>query len=148
MRKRPASPRQVFGPFKPTPYGRTLLPALTGLLSAAAALQREMSARGMSIDALPGAEQVEQFLDSSPAGQAVLDVGRIISDIEIRDASGGTVGFETIGFLDMATLSQFGNHPNAATRRSASLQSSHVMVSATLAPRQTPGPTSQRVVIT
>ena len=146
LRKNPANPRQVFGPFRPTEYGRTLLPQLTGILAAGAALKEEMEARGMSEDSLASAEEVGQFLDQSPAGQRVMDVGRIISDMELRDHTGAQVPFQSIGFLDLASLAQLAIHPAPNVRPPA--PAFQVMVSATLSPRRHWGVQARRIEIT
>ena len=147
MRKSAERPRQVYGPFRPTAYGRTLLPQLTGVLSAGAALKQELSAKGMSEDSLADASAVEDFLETSPAGQRMLDVGRIIADIELRDPAGVAAPFETIGFLDLAGLRSWSGHPSAPVPGGLASGDSHVLVSATLANRSS-GRMSQRIAIT
>jgi hypothetical protein len=152
MRKNPTAPRQIMGQFRPTAYGRTLLPPLTGLLSAAAALKREMSVHGISEEALPEATALAQFLENSPAGQRMADVGRIIADLELRDPSGAPVAFETIGFLDTAALQslarELGRRTADPSRRASPDLASVILVSATLAPQKSATLSTRRIEIT
>jgi hypothetical protein len=103
-RKNPREPRHIAGVFLPTDYGRRLLPRVTGLLAAASALKEEMAASGMSEDAIQNGERMAEFLGNSPAGQTLIDGGRVLSDVQLRDSSGTQLEFTTIAFVDIEEL--------------------------------------------
>jgi hypothetical protein len=96
-------PPQYAGAFRPTDYGRALFPRLTGMLSAASGLKDHLQARGLSEDEMSSG-QVAQLLDTTPEGQKVLDIGRTLSEVELRDPEGRVLEFKQIAFIDLAEL--------------------------------------------
>jgi hypothetical protein len=96
-------PPQYAGVFRPTEYGRAVFPRLTGILTAAAGLKAELEARGLSDDEMT-AEQVEDLLDNTRAGNRVLDIGKALSEVELRDPGGAVREFKQIAFIDLAEL--------------------------------------------
>ena len=151
LQKNPQVPRQLVGVFRPTAYGRRLLPRLTGLLAAAAELKAEMTKRGLSEESLPEGA-AEELIESTPAGQSLVDVGRVLSEVELRNAAGVTLTFQSIGFTDLGQLRsmarKLGCAKAAADLEYSPLEPSQVLVSATLAPRQHTFIRASRVEVT
>jgi hypothetical protein len=96
-------PRQRGGIFWPTAHGLQVFPRLTGMLTAAHALKMHLDANGLSVDALPRRE-VEELFETTPAGQKVIDIGRMLSDVEVRAPDGKRVEFASIAFSDVLEL--------------------------------------------
>ena len=96
-------PPQYAGVFRPTEYGRAVFPRLTGILTAAAGLKDELEARGLSDDEMT-AEQVADLLDNTRHGDRVLDIGKALSEVELRDPGGRVCEFKQIAFIDLAEL--------------------------------------------
>src|SRR5690349_13078310 len=93
------SKRQRAGVFKPTPYGLDIFPRLTGILSAGHALETHLRENGLSLDGMEKAE-IEQLFDTNPAGQKIIDIGRMLSEVEIEAPNGERKEFEQIAFID------------------------------------------------
>ena len=96
-------PPQYAGEFRPTDYGRAVFPRLTGILTAASGLKDELEARGLSGDEM-SPEQVANLLDNTRAGNKVLDIGKALSEVELRDPEGRTLEFKQIAFIDLSEL--------------------------------------------
>jgi hypothetical protein len=100
MEERPNGRRHRAGAFRPTAYGLEIFPRLTGILSAGHALKMHLDANGLSPDTMD-AREIEAVMDSTPAGQKILDIGRTLCDVEMRGPSGGKLEFESIAFTDL-----------------------------------------------
>lgn len=98
-------PGQRSGVFRPTQYGRRVFPLISGILTAAADLKDELDLRGVSPDDMP-AREIEELLDSTPSGRKVVDIGRNLSEIEVRDPAGAVLELKSITFIDLAELSR------------------------------------------
>jgi hypothetical protein len=96
-------PRQRGGMFRPTEYGLSIFPRLTGILTAMHALKGHIDANGLSADAL-ATDEIEELLDTTPAGQKIIDVGRALSDVEVRGSDGRRLEFTSIAFSDVLEL--------------------------------------------
>ena len=96
-------PPQYAGAFRPTEYGRAVLPRLSGILTAAAGLTEELEARGLSDDEM-SPEQVVDLLDNTRDGNKVLDIGKALSEVELRDPEGRVREFKQIAFIDLTEL--------------------------------------------
>jgi len=96
-------PPQYVGVFRPTEYGRAVFPRLTGILTAASGLKDELEARGVSEDQM-SPEHVANLLDSTPDGNKVLDIGKALSEVELRDPEGRPLEFKQIAFIDLTEL--------------------------------------------
>lgn len=96
-------PRQHFGSFRPTAYGLSLFPRLTGILTAAHAIKANLDAKGVVPDDLEPSE-IEEILDTTPAGQKVVDLGRTLSQVEMRGPDGRRIEFASIAFSDALEL--------------------------------------------
>lgn len=94
-----ASKRQRAGVFRPTPYGLDIFPRLTGILSAGHALETHLRENGLSLDDMERAE-IEHLLDTNPAGQKIIDIGRMLSEVEIQAPNGTRKEFKQIAFID------------------------------------------------
>lgn len=93
------SKRQRAGVFHPTAYGLDIFPRLTGILSAGHALETHLRESGLSLDHMERAE-VEHLFDTNPAGQKIIDIGRMLSEVEIQAPNGDRKEFEQIAFID------------------------------------------------
>ena len=93
------NPRQRGGVFRPTAYGEQVFPRLTGILSAGHALKTHLEANKLSPDELD-ADQIDELLDHTPAGQKVIDIGRMLSEVEVRAPDGKRMDFSSIAFID------------------------------------------------
>jgi hypothetical protein len=91
--------RQRAGVFHATAYGLDIFPRLTGILSAGHELEQYLEANGLSVDDMEKAE-IEHLLDTTPAGQKIIDVGRMLSEVEIHAPNGNRQEFESIAFID------------------------------------------------
>src|SRR5215831_1542566 len=96
-------PRQRGGIFLPTAYGLSIFPRLTGILSAMNAFKDHCDANGISPEDLPNSE-IEELFDTTPAGQKIIDIGRALSDVEVRGPHGGRLEFVSIAFSDLLEL--------------------------------------------
>jgi hypothetical protein len=101
------SKRQRAGVFRPTPYGLDIFPRLTGILSAGHALETHLRENGLSLDDMEKAE-IEHLLDTNPAGQKILDIGRMLSEVEIQAPNGTRKEFEQIAFIDQLEWKRVG----------------------------------------
>ena len=100
LEDRSGNPRQRGGVFWPTPHGLELFPRLTGILTAGMALRAHMKELGLHEDEMDK-DQVIDMLDNTPAGQKILDIGRTLSEVEVRAPDGRRLEFVSIGFNDM-----------------------------------------------
>lgn len=98
-----SNPRQRGGVFWPTPYGVQLFPRLSGMLTAAHALEAHLDANGLSADALETSD-IEVLFETTPAGQKVIDIGRMLSDVEIRAPDGRRLEIASIAFSDLMEI--------------------------------------------
>lgn len=96
-------PGQRGGIFRPTAYGLEVFPRLTGILSAGYALKTHLEANGLSPEALEGGE-IEELLDTTPAGQKIIDIGRMLSEVEMRAPDGRRLEFVSIAFSDLSEI--------------------------------------------
>jgi hypothetical protein len=101
------SKRQRAGVFRPTPYGLDIFPRLTGILSAGHALETHLRENGLSLDDMEKAE-IEHLLDTNPAGQKIIDIGRMLSEVEIQAPNGTRKEFEQIAFIDQLEWKRVG----------------------------------------
>ena len=97
--------RHLAGVFRPTAYGRRIMPQLSGILTAGADLKDEIIERGLSEEDMES-DDVTDLLETSAAGRRVIDIGRTLSEVELRDPEGKPLEFTSIGFMDMAELAR------------------------------------------
>jgi len=96
-------PRQRGGVFRPTAYGLEVFPRLSGILSAGYALKTHLDANGLSAEELERGE-IDELLDTTPAGQRIIDIGRMLSEVEMRAPDGLRLEFASIAFSDVSEI--------------------------------------------
>ena len=97
--------RHLSGIFRPTPYGRRMLPRLCGILTAGFELEEEVLRRGFEPDAAP-VELLEELFATTAAGAHIIDIGRALSEVFLRDPSGVRLQVATMGFIELAELAR------------------------------------------
>lgn len=111
------NPGQRAGAFDPTPHGVRIFPSLTGTLTAMLALGRELEAAGIATDrASP--EELEAAMLASPAGRKMLEVGKALSEVEVRNPGGRALRFSSIAFTDIDELRRLGKSRGGRGRAS------------------------------
>ncbi|HKW49211.1 MAG TPA: hypothetical protein VJN70_17285 [Gemmatimonadaceae bacterium] len=91
------------GIFHPNDYGRRLLPRLCGMLTAGLDLKEELVRRGLPTED-PSPDVVEELFETTEAGAHIIDIGRVLSEVELRDPMGVTLKVSTMAFIDLAEL--------------------------------------------
>ena len=91
------------GVFHPTDLGQRLLPRLCGILTAGFDLKEELVRRGLPTED-PPQEIIDELFETTEAGAHILDIGRVLSEVELRDPDGVTLKVSTIAFIDFAEL--------------------------------------------
>jgi len=97
------NPGQHGGVFWPTAHGLTIFPRLTGILSAGHALKMYLDERGLSEDTMKK-EEVEELFETTEAGRKIIDIGRMLSDVELRSPNGARLPFKSIAFTDLVEI--------------------------------------------
>jgi hypothetical protein len=92
-------PRQRGGVFWPTTYGLQVFPRLVGMLSATHALRTHVEANGLCPDDV-GPRDIDRLLETTPAGRKILDIGRMLSGVEMRAPDDRRVEFDSIAFSE------------------------------------------------
>lgn len=95
--------RHLAGIFRPTAYGRRMLPRLCGIMTAGFALKEELVRRGVDPDDAPP-ELMEHLFESTAAGAHILDLGRALSEVCLRDPGGVKLRVASMGFMDLSEL--------------------------------------------
>ena len=95
--------RHLAGIFRPTPYGRRLLPRLCGIMTAGFEFKEELLRRGVDPEEAPP-DLLEQLCATTPSGTYMLDLGRALTEIVLRDPSGVRLKIASIAFIDLAEL--------------------------------------------
>jgi hypothetical protein len=103
LESNPERRQQIAGVFRPTAYGLQIFPRLTGILSAGHALKSHLDANGLDPDNMAG-DQIEELLDGTPAGRKIIDIGRTLSEVELRGPDDTRLEFASIGFTDIVEL--------------------------------------------
>ena len=93
------NPGQRGGTFRPTAYGLEVFPRLSGILSAGHALKTHLDANGLDPDELER-DEIDELLENTPAGQQIIDIGRMLSDVEVQAPDGRRLEFASIAFSD------------------------------------------------
>jgi hypothetical protein len=92
-------PGQRGGVFRPTAYGVEIFPRLSGTLTAMHGIRTHLEAKGIAPEDARG-DQLEELFDSTPAGRKFLDIGRMLSEVEVRAPDGRRMEFASIAFSD------------------------------------------------
>ena len=95
--------RHLAGIFRPTAYGRRILPRLCGIMTAGFALKEELVRRGVDPEDAPP-EMMEHLFETTAAGAHVLDLGRALTEVCVRDPGGVKLKIASIGFMDLNEL--------------------------------------------
>jgi hypothetical protein len=95
--------RHLAGAFRPTPYGRLLLPRLCGMLTAGFELKEELARRGAAADDAPP-EVIEPLFETTAAGAHVIDIGRVLTQVGLRDPGGVRLKVASMAFIELAEL--------------------------------------------
>jgi hypothetical protein len=119
MKREPGRPRHLSGSFDPTPYGLELFPRLTGILTAGHELKSYLDANGLSADEM-SREEIEKVFETVPAGQKVIDIGRTLSEVEMRDPDGKRLEFVSIGFSDLLEFTTLAREMDRGKKREPS----------------------------
>ena len=98
-------PRQHGGVFRPTAYGLEVFPRLSGILTAGHALKRHLEANGLSPDEMER-DDLDELFDTTEAGQKIIDIGRMLSEVEMRAPDGLRLEFASIAFSDLLEVQQ------------------------------------------
>ncbi|MFN2567640.1 MAG: hypothetical protein ABR499_21810 [Gemmatimonadaceae bacterium] len=97
------------GVFHPAPSGMTVLPALTAMAPALFGLDDAMKRLPLSDEEIErDTDAAIEAFSQSPEGQRVLAAAEEIADLELRDASGTPVAFESILVTDLHQLAAIG----------------------------------------
>jgi hypothetical protein len=96
------SGRQRAGVFRPTPYGLELFPRMSGMLTASSELREIMRERGLPDD--PDTEAAWELFETTEPGKKIIDIGRVLCDVTVRDRRGVTLPFASISFMDLTEL--------------------------------------------
>jgi hypothetical protein len=97
------TPGQRAGMFHPTPYGLEIFPQLSGILSVGHALKMHLDANGLDAEEMDK-DQVIELLDKTPAGQKLIDLGRMLTEVEMHGPDGKPLAFRSIAFSDLLEL--------------------------------------------
>lgn len=95
--------RHLAGIFRPTAYGRRMLPRLCGIMTAGFALKEEFVRRGVDPDDAPP-EMIEHLFETTAAGAHIIDLGRALSEVSLRDPGGVKLKVASMGFMDLSEL--------------------------------------------
>jgi hypothetical protein len=98
--ERTDSPRQRGGVFRPTAHGLALFPYLSGMLSVAHEFKLHLDSINRSPEDLDD-EEIREIFESTPLGKKVLDIGRTLSEVELRRPDGRVQHVVSIAFSDL-----------------------------------------------
>ena len=100
---------QRAGAFQPTPYGRTLLPRVTCILVAGLALKAEFEpAKQAGRKKELSQQELDTLLTDSEPGRAMIDVGRVLSEVELRGPDDRRLEFASIAFSNVDEIRRVG----------------------------------------
>jgi len=100
LQEAPGNPRQLGGVFHPTAYGLEVFPRISGFLSAGHALKTHIEKNGRSPNELKTSD-IAHLLDTTPAGQKIMAIGRVLSEVEMRAPDGVRLECASIAFSDV-----------------------------------------------
>ena len=132
--RRPGERRHLAGIFRPTAYGRRILPRLCGIMTAGFALKEEFVRRGIDPDDAPP-EMIEHLFETTAAGAHIIDLGRALSEVCLRDPGGVKLKVASMGFMDLselASLSRMLGEPETVDLDHVEAEVAEFLVSVTL----------------
>jgi hypothetical protein len=109
-------PRKFAGVFHPTASGLAVLPAITAMAPALFAFGRLCRARGINVDESrpEEADRALQLFANTPEGQRVQTAASHVGDLELRDAAGRTLPWESILITDRNRLAELAGRRHEA----------------------------------
>jgi hypothetical protein len=99
-------PRTTRRHFPPHGLRARSFPRLSGILSAGHALKTHLDANGLDPDELER-DEIDELLENTPAGQQIIDIGRMLSDVEVQAPDGRRLEFASIAFSDCSSCSDY-----------------------------------------
>jgi hypothetical protein len=73
------------------------------MLTACADLKEELVRRGLNPDESPP-EVLSHLFETTAAGAHIIDIGRVLSEVELRAPSGTPMVVSSMGFMDLTEL--------------------------------------------
>ena len=67
------------------------------------ALKTHLEANGIDPENLEH-DELDDLLENTPAGQQIIDIGRVLSEVEVRSPDGRRLEFASIAFSDLVEL--------------------------------------------
>lgn len=133
-------PRKRAGVFHPTPYGLTVLPAITAMAPALLDFGAMCRARGVDIDddRPETAESAFDAFANTPEGRRIQTAASHIAELELRDSGDRILVWESIMISDMTALVELAGRRNrgaAAQLRRLPGDPIRFMISTTLCER-------------
>ena len=100
------APRKRAGVFHPTSFGLTVLPGITAMAPALFDFGEMCKAQGVDVedDRRETADRVFNRFANTPEGRRVQAAANCIADLELRDAAGRTMQWESIMISDMTDV--------------------------------------------
>ena len=137
-------PRKMAGVFHPTPSGLAVLPSVTAMMPALFAFGRMCRARGIAVEETRP-ETIDLGLDAfanSPEGKRIQTAARHVEELELVDATGKTLVWESILISDLTNLAELSGDREGAKRRLECMPGDLIrfMISVTLADPSEPRP--------
>jgi hypothetical protein len=102
------APRKRAGVFHPTAFGLSVLPGITAMGPALRDFGEMCRKRGVDVDdnRPETAERAFDAFGETPEARRIQAAASCIADLELRDANGRTLGWESIMITDMNTLAE------------------------------------------
>lgn len=100
------APRKRAGVFHPTAFGLTMLPGITAMAPALFEFSEMCKAQGVDVDddRPEAAERAFETFANTPEGKRVQAAASCIADLELRDAMGRSVQWESLMISDMTAI--------------------------------------------
>ena len=135
-------PHKMAGVFHPTPSGLAVLPSVTAMMPALFAFGRMCRAKGIEVDE-SRPETIDRGLDAfanSPEGMRIQTAARHVEELELVDATGHTLVWESILISDLTNLAELSGNREDAKRRLECMPGDPIrfMISVTLADSSAP----------
>jgi len=101
-------PRKRAGVFHPTVFGLTVLPGITAMMPALFDFGRMCKERGVDVedDRPEAAEHAFDSFANTPEGKRLQAAASCVAELELRDAAGDTMEWESIMISDMTKLAE------------------------------------------
>jgi hypothetical protein len=135
-------PHKMAGVFHPTASAMAVLPSVTAMMPALFAFGRMCRARGIDVDE-SRPETVDRGLDAfanSPEGKRIQAAARHVAELELVDAAGHALPWDSILISDLTNLAELSGNRDEARRRLECMPGDPIrfMISVTLADPSAP----------